>query len=243
MQPSRRGPLATALLLCLCLSNARAQEVVNPDCILSKERSVVQLTQEATLVVEGRVETARCFLTANGRICTATLVTVFKVFKGAQGDLVEIITPGGTVGERSEVHDDNPAVLPLSSGGVGLFFGVPTAQGSANSGLASAQVLDVVGGYEGYIRYSGEAPEPSTAYSVCRRYGNVLTTLYAPIQAAAGAPYTELHRFELQHFRFDYAYGRTARKAPAPKKRQSTTAAPRQQKKNVKTGTPGGRPR
>lgn len=235
---SFRCGLFVFALLRLNLSSVQAQEVVNTKCTLSQERSLVQLTEQATVVVEGRVETSRCFRNPKGRIYTATLITVFKVFKGVlQGDLVEIITPGGTVGDQWEVHDDNPAVLPLSSGGVGLFFGVPTVLGPTNSGVPNTQVLDLVGEYEGYIRYSGEDPEPSTAYSACRRYRNVPTTLYAPIQAAARASYTELHPFEVENFRFDYSYGRTARKVPAPMEQRSVIVAPRKQKKKIKTGT------
>lgn len=217
----------------------RAQEVVNPNCNLSKETSLVDLTHKAQVVVEGQVEGSRSFWSANhSGIYTAISVTVYKVFKGnLQGDRVEIVIPGGAVGEQWEMHDDDPAVLPLSTGMVGIFFGVPTAQGTAGTALPPAQVLDVVGEYEGFFCYSGVEPDPSAAFSACRRYRNVPVTLYEPIQQATGQRYQTLHAFDVS------GYVRSYIQAPTAVPRPGTPAPPALKKRHRKPAKPTWRQR
>lgn len=236
MKTQLRVCLALLCALGASVPVARAQEVVNPRCNLSQETPLAELVRQSTLAVEGRVETQRSFWNdKHTAIYTATTVTVYKVFKGQLvGDKVEIVTPGGTVGDQWEEHHDDPAVLRLSTGIVGLFLGVPTRQGTQGSALPAGQVLDVVGRYEGFFRYSGEQPEPTAAFSACRRYRNIPVTLYRPVEEAAGQPYRVVHEFDLTKYD-PYALPAAAPESRGATPSNSPTKAVSPQKKSTNT--------
>lgn len=228
--------LIGALISSLPLPVAWAQDIVNPNCNISQETSLQELTAQATIVVEGRAGKHRSFWNAShSAIYTATTITVYKVFKGSlQGDEVEIVTPGGTVGDEWQTRDDDPAVLPLSTNTVGLFMGVPTKQGAEGATLPASQVLDVVGKYEGFFRYSGVEPDPSAAFSACRRYRNVPVTLYTPIQMVVGKPYQTLRDFDIA------TYDRYASPASSAVGSASGVAAPEKKSADVSSQGPNG---
>lgn len=181
------------------ISPVQAQEVINPNCDTSQDVSLAQMAGKSSFIVEGKATAKRGFWNTNHtRICTATTITVYKVFKGTlQGNQVEIVTAGGNVGDVFTIaHDDDN--LPVQ--GVGLFFGVPTQQGTQGATVPANQVLDIFGYYQGFFSYKGDGADYNTAVTSCLLYRNIRTTLYAPIQDAVGQPYQELQPFNIDTY-------------------------------------------
>lgn len=199
----------------------QAQEVVDPTCDLTQETSLATMVARSSIVVEGKAGRRRSYWNpTHTRIYTATTITVYKVFKGQlQGNQVEFVTPGGQVGNQMTIIQDGPDAISLT--GVGLFFGVPTQQGTVGSAVPAAQVLDVYNRYEGYLTYRGDDSEDyNAAFSACRRYRHIALTLYVPLQQAAGRPYQELAPFNIDTYD-RYAELRTT-PADAPQRRAAS---------------------
>lgn len=204
------------------LSPVSAQEIINPNCDVASEASLATMISNASFIVEGKATSQRGFWNAaHTAIYTATTITVYKVFKGQlQGNQVEIVTLGGRVGDEALLVKDSDR-LPVQ--GVGLFFGVPTQQGTAGTSLPAAQVLDIYGFYQGHFSYRGDGQNYNTAVTACRQYRDIRTSLYAPIQRATGRSYQELAAFDID----SYDVYEDLRPTPdnAPQKKSSSTSA------------------
>jgi hypothetical protein len=72
---------------------------------LTYEVPLIEQVQNSSQIVEGKViAKASYWDTAQGHIYTVNTVEVYKVFKGLPSTtLVEVITPGGTVGLSAEL--------------------------------------------------------------------------------------------------------------------------------------------
>src|SRR5688572_21924418 len=83
--------------------------------------SLEERTGKSRLIVEGKVLSHYSFWDSRHQlIYTSNLIEVYKVFKGSlSATQVEVITEGGTVGNKKHVH--NPS-LQLSDGEMGVFF-------------------------------------------------------------------------------------------------------------------------
>ena len=87
--------------------------------ILLKETSLEKQITNSSLVIEGKVLSKRSFWDAeNKNIYTANTVEVYKVFKGELDSLIEVITPGGTVGRKAQIVIPS---LKLREGDLGVF--------------------------------------------------------------------------------------------------------------------------
>jgi hypothetical protein len=63
--------------------------------------SIEELTDQADLVVHGRVEQMSCQRNDQGRICTSVTLHVSEVWKGAmEAQTLEVVLSGGVLGER-----------------------------------------------------------------------------------------------------------------------------------------------
>jgi hypothetical protein len=92
---------------------------------LMYEVPLIEQVQRSTQVIEGKVISKESFWNTNeGNIFTVNTVEVYKVFKGAPNDVIEIITPGGTVGLAAEIVTPS---LNLSEGQTGVFILEDTA--------------------------------------------------------------------------------------------------------------------
>lgn len=203
---------------------ASAQELINPNCDTSTEVSLAEMASKASIIVEGKVTGQRGFWnTAHTSIYTAKTITVYKVFKGTiTGNQVEIVTLGGRVGDQMLLVKDGDN-LPVQ--GAGLFFGVPTTQGTLGSALPASQVLDIYGNGQGQFSYRGDGDNYNTAVTTCRQYRDIRNTLYAPIQQAVGRPYQELAPFSIDTYDVYSELRETPPNAPQ-KKSSSTSESP-----------------
>jgi hypothetical protein len=88
---------------------------------LTYEVPLIEQVQNSSQIVEGKViAKASYWDTAQGHIYTVNTVEVYKVFKGLPSTtLVEVITPGGTVGLSAELVTPS---LELFEGEIGVFM-------------------------------------------------------------------------------------------------------------------------
>lgn len=142
-----------------------------------------QRIPQSDLVVEGKVIDQVCFWNAeHNRIYTSNLVDVYKTFKNTGVSYIEVITEGGTVGDKKHVL--NPT-LTLRVGDVGVFTLIPNSQ-PAQFGKP---VFEAYASAQGFICYNlaeNKAIEPFDSYS------NISTDLYPAIQQITGSNYVQV---------------------------------------------------
>ncbi len=142
-----------------------------------------QRIPQSDLVVEGKVINQICFWNAeHNRIYTSNLVDVYKTFKNSGASYIEVITEGGTVGDRKHVL--HPA-LTLHVGDVGVFTLISNSQ-PAQFGKP---VFETYASEQGFIHYNlteNKAVEPFDTYN------NISTDLYPAIQQLTGINYIQV---------------------------------------------------
>lgn len=155
----RRAPLLFLLL------------IVFHHFTFANELYPVPLTQRVNhsiLIAEGKVIAQYSFQPSpKGNIYTSNLVQVYRTFKGSlQGEQIEIITEGGTVGRLRQVHS---STLSLNIGETGVFFCMPTkssiSSGRANLRGNSYMVYSSLQGFIAYDEKTNTAGDPFTRYS------------------------------------------------------------------------------
>ena len=144
--------------------------------------SLEERTAKSGLIVEGEVISQYSFWDSKHQlIYTSNLIEVYKVFKGSlSATRVEVITEGGTVGNKKHVHTPS---LQLSEGQMGVFF-CETSRISDPQSKRSEPEYMVYGSLQGFIRYSlsdGTASEPF------RKYNGIETDVYNSITTITGA--------------------------------------------------------
>lgn len=140
-----------------------------------------QRIPQASLVVEGKVIDQVCFWNAeHNRIYTSNLVDVYKTFKNTGTSYIEVITEGGTIGDKKHVLHPT---LNLFVGDVGVFTLIPNGQ-PAQFGKT---VYEAYASAQGFIKYN---VSENTATEPFQVYHNVSTDLYPMIEQMAGVNYT-----------------------------------------------------
>lgn len=85
-----------------------------------REIPLEQQIEKSSLVIEGKVIGKKSFWDDNHHnIYTSNTVEVYKVFKGEQPETIEVITLGGTVGDKALIVSPS---LKLRKGDVGVFM-------------------------------------------------------------------------------------------------------------------------
>jgi hypothetical protein len=137
-----------------------------------------QRTQQAKLVVEARVSSQEV-LELGGHIVTRNTLEVFKLFRGhLPAGPLRVLTAGGTLGQRREEVSSS---LQLAEGQQGVFFleADPSQPGE----------LRAYAGPQGFVDYDLAS---LTAHEPFGRYASITSSLYAAIEASAGATYQEV---------------------------------------------------
>ncbi|WP_192822650.1 T9SS type A sorting domain-containing protein [Rufibacter sp. LB8] len=167
------------LLLALCLLWANGAALAQETCSLLP-LSLEDRAQAATAIVEGKVTSQRSFWDSrHENIYTASQVTVYKVFKGANvPQNVEIITEGGQVDLDLHVYS---ATLMLKDQQHGVFFLQPHRKNQRSYAVFAS--------LQGFIEYrlpQGSARDPFTAYPTITGH------VYPALQRLTGATYRTL---------------------------------------------------
>ena len=141
--------------------------------------ALTQRVDHSTLIAEGKVIAQYSFQpTPRGNIYTSNLVQVYRTFKGnLQGEQIEIITEGGTVGRIKQVHS---STLSLSIGETGLFFCMPASQGISGRANFRGNSYMVYSSLQGFIAYddrTNTAADPFTKYNNIMNAGEAVKQL------------------------------------------------------------------
>jgi hypothetical protein len=134
---------------------------------------------KASLIVEGKVVSQQSFWNAEHTlIYTSNTIQVYKLFKGKIiSKQIEILTQGGTVGNRCLVVSD---LLQLRKNEIGMFF---CRQSSLQSPFTKNILYDVYSSAQGFLKYDLENDE---AYAPFASYKNISKTLYGIIAKRLG---------------------------------------------------------
>ena len=160
---------------------------------LLREVSLSKKINASNLLVEGKVIEKQSFWDADKKhIYTSNTIEIYKIFKGnSNGDIIEIITKGGTVGLNAErVHPS----LQLTNEIVGLFFikNNNTITGQLSKG--NSTYIPTVGA-QSFYAYDLIA---GTASGSFQKYDNLETTLYNDIHSITDTKYKELKKLDIK---------------------------------------------
>lgn len=174
----------TFLLFVIGILNVNGQ-------VLLKEAPLKEQVDNSALIVEGKVIAKRSYWDANNeRIFTSNTVEVYKVFKGAVYETIEVITRGGTVGLSAEVV--NPS-LSLDPNDVGIFMLQNNNTKLSNYSKSVTSQFKPYGSLQGFYKYNvynDVAVNPFT-----KRKG-IASTFYNEIIALTGSNYVEVSNFD-----------------------------------------------
>lgn len=169
------------LFLCILISmNASSQ------CMMH-EVQLADRINEASTVAEGKVIDQISFWNeGHTLIHTSSLVLVYKIFKGnISSDTIEIVTEGGTVGDK--MHRVEPSVH-LAINDYGIFCLKNTSVTNSSYNISYDQKFEVVASAQGFIRFD-ETHE--NAADVFHSYSDIEGELYDEIETIIGSPFSE----------------------------------------------------
>ncbi|MGZ3753639.1 MAG: hypothetical protein ACXVAY_01695 [Mucilaginibacter sp.] len=150
--------------------------------------SLTQRIDKASVIFEGKV-TAKtsAWNPAHTQIYTSNIVAVYKVFKGSiSASQVEIITPGGTVGNDMEQVSHS---LQLETGQVGIFTAIPNPV--ALPSVSGLQQLKAYAGLQGFIKYDLAT---HTATDPFAHYKSIINEVYPAITRRTNAAIVTLKK-------------------------------------------------
>lgn len=144
--------------------------------------SLSDRVNHSTVIAEGKVISQRSFTDPrNGNIYTSNQVVLYRLFKGSiSTDEIEIITHGGTVGDRSQVYSSYLKLIPGQSG---IFFCMPSDRNIPGARKAASYM--VYSSMQGFITYD---PQHQTATDPFTRYNTI------PDAAAAVKRFTQTEK-------------------------------------------------
>ncbi|UKM65840.1 T9SS type A sorting domain-containing protein [Flavobacteriaceae bacterium GSB9] len=158
-----------------------------------REMPLERQVNNASLVIEGKVVAKKAVWNAEkNRIMTVNTVEVYKVFKGKTNLQIEVITPGGTVGDISQTVTPS---LSLREGEIGVFTlydNNNVLSFKADSNLKKYKPFSSLQGFYKYDLLNNSAVNPFV------RKKNISGGLYNQITKITGKPYRELASFNVE---------------------------------------------
>ncbi len=193
------------LAMALCLF---AENIVWGQCML-KEVPLERQVNKSSLVVEGKVVAKKSVWNADkNRILTINTVEIYKVFKGKTNLHIEVVTPGGTVGDITQTVTPS---LSLREGDVGVFTLYDNNIALAQKTSSSLKKYKAYSSLQGFYRYDLLNNSAANHFAKSK---NISDGLYSQITKITGQPYSELVRFDVKSK--SEALKRNSSKALAP---------------------------
>ena len=159
------------------------------------EEHLAQVLARATAIAEGKAIGQESFLDATGRsVYTISTVVVYKVFKGAVADTIQLVVAGGMAGGVAMGLIDGPPMLGLRQ--VAMLFLVPFTEAVLPFAVPADQVYRAVEVFD----YHGLPPNPNAAYGRYNRYYCIETSLYPLLAQRIGQPYREVRPFDIERY-------------------------------------------
>ena len=142
------------------------------------EISLTQRIQNSDNVFEGSVVSSTSFWNSGHTlIYTSNIIDVYKEFKGkSSGSQIEIITEGGTVGDKMHVVEPS---LHLNKGETGIFFTEPAKVSNPNTPFAN-NALVAYAGSQGFIKYDINKKNAADPF---KNYSSIEAELYTRIES------------------------------------------------------------
>ena len=168
------------------------------------EVPMTQQVQASSQIVEGKVISKASFWD-NGQmnIYTVNTVEVYKVFKGQTlVDTVEIITPGGSVGDNHEVVTPS---LSLNVGDVGVFM-LHDNNVSITNGTSRPK-FKAYSSVQGFYKYDFAS---NTAYNPFYTKENISGEFYGELQSLTNGAPVEMNTFSVDQITANRNVGGTA---------------------------------
>lgn len=152
------------------------------------EVSLEDKIENSNCVFEGKVIHQSPFWNnSHTLIYTSNTIEIYKIFKGViTSSQIDIITPGGVIGEYW--HDVDPS-LQLTVGDIGIFFGQNSFISNPSSKLSC---YEAYAGPQGFIKYN---ITNNTASSPFKLYTNIPYELYNTIANKTGQAFQEKTTF------------------------------------------------
>ncbi len=117
-----------------------------------KEIPLQEQVEQSSLIVEGKVIAKKSFWDDNHHnIYTSNTVEVYKVFKGEQPKTIEVITLGGTVGDKALIVSPS---LKLRNGDVGVFMLYSNSVPSELELKSSNKKYQAYSSLQGFYKYN-----------------------------------------------------------------------------------------
>lgn len=150
-----------------------------------------QQVQASSQIVEGKVISKNSFWdNSQMNIYTVNTVEVYKVFKGQSlVDTIEVITPGGTVGDNYEVVTPS---LGLNVGEIGVFM-LHNNDVSITNGTSSPK-YKAYSSIQGFYKYDLAT---NTAFNPYYTVENISGTFYNVIQSLTNGAPVEVNPFDV----------------------------------------------
>ena len=146
---------------------------------------------QSQLIVEGKVISSRSFWDANQyNIYTANKIEVYKIFKGnLSSTTIEVITPGGIVGNHKETVEPS---LALRNSDVGIFI----LKNSSIPQIKSSVIpqFEPYASVQGFIKYDLVTKKASSVFD---SFNSIEVLLYNRITSITNLNFIELKSFSV----------------------------------------------
>lgn len=155
----------------------------------------VELTtqiEKSSKIIEGEVLDQESFWDSNHQnIYTKHTLQVFKVFKGASSETIQLITQGGVVGLEAEVVSTS---LQLRKGDLGVFMLKSNVHKSIESS-SSGESFNPVSASQGFYKYDLLNNKAANRF---RNFDDIESSLYQELQSNLQSEYKDVKYFRVK---------------------------------------------
>ncbi|GAA3633368.1 hypothetical protein GCM10022397_18640 [Flavivirga jejuensis] len=157
-----------------------------------REIPLKQQIDESSLVIEGKVISKQSFWDTDYKnIYTVNTIEVYKVFKGEAVTIIEVITPGGAVGDR--IQKVIPS-LKLRKGDLGAFTLHESHINISESNKSGNKQFKVYSSLQGFYKYHLNDNVATNPFS---SKNGITKELYNQIESITKAKYVDVSFFDV----------------------------------------------
>lgn len=156
-----------------------------------KELALTQQIEASSTVIEGRVIAKESYWNSDyTNIYTVNTIKVFKVFKGENSKIIEVITPGGIIGDKAQISKPS---LQLRNNDIGIFTLV-NAHNKLVSNKTKVLYYEPFGSVQGFYKYDLNKNVATNPFS---KKSKIETSFYNEIEQLTNIKYTEIDYFNV----------------------------------------------
>ena len=126
--------------------------------------------ESSKLIIEGEVISKRAFWDEKQeKIYTVNTIEISKVFKGISGNLIDVLTLGGNVGDIALTVSHSPN---LHEGDFGVFFLRETNKALKRNDTSKNKEYEIYSGMQGYYKYDEISQSIKNIFSIYKNSDN-----------------------------------------------------------------------